>query len=144
MKLLIHPLDKVYITQKFGEHPAVYKKFGMKGHDGIDYKTRYVDSPLARRYVTAAHSGTVVEVREDKTGYGTHIRLYKKGLGLTIYGHLTRSYVSKGQIVKVGERIGLTGNTGFSSGPHLHFEFRKEPLKADNGYYGAVDPLLYI
>lgn len=143
MKLL-YPIDKVFITQKFGENPAFYAKFGLKGHDGIDFRTRFVDSPLAHRYVTASHDGIVADVRWDKTGYGTHIRLYKKGSGLTIYGHLEKSYVSKGQIIKAGQRIGLTGNTGTSSGPHLHFEFRPDPLKASNGYAGAVDPLPYL
>ena len=141
---LIWPLDKVTITQHFGENPDVYKKFGLKGHDGIDLKTRYIDSPLAHRPVRAAHDGVVQQVRHDKDGYGTHIRLFQEGLGLTIYGHLSSVIVNPGQAIKQGQIIGVTGNTGFSSGPHLHFEFRPDPLKSGNGYAGAADPVAYL
>lgn len=143
-KRLIYPLDKVQITQKFGENPQIYAKFGMKGHDGIDFRTRFIDSPLANRKVMAAHDGIIQDVRWDKTGYGTHIRLYLKDFGLTIYGHLSKILVSKGQHVHQGEIIGITGNTGFSSGPHLHFELRPDPLDSANGYAGAVDPMTYL
>lgn len=141
---LIWPLDKVQVTQKFGENPQIYSKFGMKGHDGIDLRTRYFDSPLAQRKVRAAHDAIVQDVRWDKTGYGTHIRLYQQGFGMTIYGHLSKILVSKGQHVSQGEIIGITGNTGFSSGPHLHFEVRPDPLQSGNGYAGAVDPRNYL
>lgn len=140
------PIDKWFITQSFGTNPKIYAKFGLKGHNGIDLRTRFIDSPLGRRYVTASHEGIVEIVRADANGYGTHIRLRGPDRCLTIYGHLTKSYVSKGQSVKAGERIGLTGNTGFSSGPHLHFEYRPAgwEKKTKNGFAGAVDPLPFI
>ncbi len=140
---LIHPLKKIQITQKFGERPEVYKQFGLKGHDGIDYRTRWIDTPLAHMEVFAAHDG-VCDVRWDKTGYGTHVRLNLKGKGTSIYGHLSKAIVSKGQIVKAGQLLGYTGATGFVSGPHLHFEWRPEPLKSANGYAGAVDPAPFL
>lgn len=140
------PLDKWFVTQLFGANPKIYAQFGLKGHDGIDLRTRFIDSPLGRRYVTAAHDGVVEIVRADAAGYGTHIRLRGPDGCMTIYGHLTKSYVSKGQSVKVGERIALTGNTGFSSGPHLHFEYRPAgwEKKSNNGYAGAVDPMPFL
>ena len=145
MKLL-HPLDKVVITQGFGLNPQIYKQFGLKGHDGLDYRTRFVDSPLGRRYVTAAADGVVEIVRADAAGYGTHIRLRHQDGSMTIYGHLTKSYVSKGDKVVAGQRIALSGNTGFSTAPHLHFEYRPAGWEknTNNGYAGAVDPLPFI
>lgn len=135
---LFHPLDKVVITQGFGARPDVYKQFGLKGHNGIDYRTRFADSPLARRYVSSCADGVVKEVRWDVRGYGVHVRIEHEG-GLSIYGHLTKPYVQKGDKVKAQQIIGLSGNTGFSSGPHLHFEFRPYPLKSKNGFAGAAD-----
>lgn len=143
MPKLLLPIDKVYITQGFGANPQIYAKFGLKGHDGIDFRTRFIDSPLGRRYVTASHDGVVEIVRADAGGYGTHIRLRGEDGCMTIYGHLTKSYVSKGDVIKAGQRIGLTGNTGFSSGPHLHWEYRPAGWEknTNNGYAGAVDPM---
>lgn len=140
MSKLIWPLDKIYITQVFGVNPKAYAKYGMKGHNGIDLRTRFIDSPLARRYVVAADDGWC-EVRYDKKGYGTHIRIHHPDGSLTIYGHLTKVYVQANQNVKRGDRIALTGNTGDSTGPHLHFEYRPPKPNQNNGYAGAIDPL---
>lgn len=143
---LLYPIDKVFITQKFGERPDVYKQFGLKGHNGIDFRTRFVDSPLGRRYITAAADGIVEVTRADSGGYGTHVRIRHADGSMTIYGHFTKSYVSQKQLVKAGQRIGLSGNTGFSSAPHLHWEYRSagwEKNKGD-GYAGAVDPLPFL
>ena len=144
--ILLYPIDRVHITQRFGENPLTYGKFGLKGHDGIDFRTRFIDSPLGRRYVTASANGLVEIVRADAGGYGTHIRLRHPDGGMTIYGHLTKSYVSKNDVVVAGDRIGLTGNTGFSSGPHLHFELRLAGWEnnKNNGYAGACDPMPYF
>lgn len=134
---LYHPLDRVYITQEFGARPAVYKQFGLKGHNGVDYRTRFMDSPLGKRYVSSCADGVVKEVRWDVRGYGVHIRIEHED-GLSLYGHLTKPYVQKGDKVKAQQIIGLTGNTGFSSAPHLHFEWRPYPIKSNNGYAGAM------
>mgnify|MGYP003553134487 FL=1 len=145
MKLL-YPLDKIFVTQKFGANPGVYSRFNLDGHNGVDFRTRFIDSPLGRRYVTASADGTIEIVRADAGGYGTHIRIRHSDGSMTIYGHLTKSYVSKGDRVKAGQRIGLTGNTGFSSGPHLHWEYRPAGWEknTNNGYAGAVDPLRFV
>ena len=144
MTKLQFPLDKVFITQGFGENPKMYARFGMKGHNGIDLRTRYIDSPLAHRYVTAAADGWC-EVRLDgSSGYGNHVRIHHPDGSMTIYGHLTKPYVYSKEVVKTGQRIGLTGNSGFSTGPHLHFEYRDNSASPQNGYFGAVDPLPFL
>lgn len=141
---LYWPLDKVFVTQGFGLNPNVYRKFGLAGHGGIDLRTRFIDSPLAHRYVTAAQTGEIEDVRWDINGYGVHVRQRLPDGSLLIYAHLTKPYVQKGQVVNARYRIGLTGNTGFSSGPHLHFEFRAAPIDANNGFAGAVNPLPFM
>lgn len=146
MTKLLWPIDKIFITQKFGERPAYYAKYGLKGHNGLDFRTRFMDSPLGRRYITAAADGTVEIVRADAAGYGTHIRLRHPDGSMTIYGHLTKSYVSRGDKVKATQRIGLSGNTGDSSGPHLHWEYRAPgwEMHRNDGWGGASDPLPLI
>lgn len=138
---LVWPLDKIFITQRFGDNPKTYAPMGLKGHDGIDLRTRYIDSPLGRRYVNAAAAGWCEPRDDKKKGYGLHVRIHHKDGSMTIYGHLTKAYVAYGVRVSAGERIGLSGTTGFSSAPHLHFEYRPPNANPNNGFAGAIDPL---
>lgn len=138
---LYHPLDTIYITQVFGVNERAYRKYGMKGHNGVDYRVRFFDSPLGRRYVSVAADGVVEDARWDRTGYGVHLRVRHPDGSLTIYGHNTKLYVAKGQHVKAQQIIALSGNTGDSTGPHVHFEYRPAHMDPKNGYAGAVDPL---
>lgn len=136
---LYYSLDKIRVTQKFGDRPFAYAKYGLKGHNGIDYGTRFIDSPGGRRYVSAMADGVIEVVRWDRKGYGVHIRVRHPNGALSIYGHLTKPYVSKGDEVLAQQIIGLTGNTGDSTGPHLHEEYRPAGEPSSNGYAGAVD-----
>lgn len=141
---LAWPIDKIFITQYFGGNKHIYKQFGLAGHNGLDFRVRFIDSPLGRRYVTASLDG-ICEVRnQGKAGYGLHVRITHQDGSKTIYGHLTKAYVKTGQKVATGERIGLTGSTGFSTGPHLHMEYRPAGEPSTNGYAGAVDPLPFL
>ena len=147
MPSLKHPMEPVVLTQHFGERPAVYAQFGMRGHNGLDYRTRFLDSPLGHRYVTAAASGKILEMRDEGSrGYGKYIRISHPDGSQTVYGHLYKFYVGIGQQVVVGQRLGLSGNTGFSSGPHLHFGYRPPGWQQNlgNGFKGYTDPLPYI
>lgn len=90
-------------------------------HNGIDYAV-IVGTP-----VYSAQAGRVQVARVDKTGYGTHVRIeHQDGTleRLTIYGHLSRLDVTVGDVIDAHTQIGLSGNTGNSTGPHLHFELR--------------------
>jgi len=95
--------------------------FGMRGwrwHHGIDLDVNIGDP------VYAAFDGIVRVSRRVYGGYGQHIVIrHYNGLE-TLYGHLSRRDVEVGSFVKAGEQIGLGGNTGRSTGPHLHFELR--------------------
>lgn len=81
--------------------------------------------------VEAADDGTVIKVEHFRTGYGNHV-IISHGDGLTsLYGHLSESRVVKGQGVRKGDILGLSGSTGRSTGPHLHFEVRKNGQPVD-------------
>lgn len=117
------------ISQYFGDRPSAYPATG--GHMGIDYAVG-VGTP-----VLAASGGKVVAAGWDTTGYGSHVRV-QHAEGVTIYGHLSAIHVSVGQVVHAGEALGLSGNTGNSTGPHLHFEVR---LGDGSSIKQAVDPM---
>lgn len=150
MNYLRWPLERIEITQNFGVDfrdpktgKLVYASMGLKAHNGVDFRTRFftLDGILGRGKCFAALDGKVETIRFDKGGYGTHIRIRHTDGALTIYAHLSKVIVAVGQSVVEGEQIGVTGNTGLSSAPHLHFEYRPGDIDVNNGYYGAVDPL---
>lgn len=150
MNYLRWPLEKNEIIQRFGEDfinkktgKYYYQSMGLKGHDGIDFRTRFftLGGILGRGKCLAARDGRVETVRFDNGGYGTHIRIRHDDGSLTIYGHLSKVDVAVGQYVVEGQAIGITGNTGASTGPHLHFEYRPKDADTGNGYAGAIDPL---
>jgi hypothetical protein len=120
------------ITQFFGVNPQDYAQFGMKGHNGIDYGLP-TGTP-----VVAAESGQVF-VRSDPPGFGNYIELYSAGYR-TIYAHLKEATVPNGSRVTVGQQIGISDNTGNSSGPHLHFGVKPINPDKNNGFLGAIDP----
>lgn len=141
------PISKVYITQEFGENPHIYQQFGMAGHNGVDFRTRFVDSMSGKRPVYAALDGTVTVVEDQgRKGYGKYIRMKHNGTSQTVYGHMSSFLVLKGTRVMAGGKIGISGNTGFSTGPHLHFGYRPDKWEKNynNGFYGYIDPLPYL
>lgn len=115
-------------TSGFG--PRVHPIFGtVRQHNGIDLGGDTGDR------VRAARSGEVI-LAGQRGGFGNTIVIYH-GLGYsTLYAHLSRIEVSEGQNVQSGDRIGAIGSTGWSTGPHLHFELRIDGK--------AVDPTPYL
>lgn len=122
--IFFRPVPRAFpITQGFGENPDDYPK--THGHNGIDYGV-----PSGTK-VLAAASGQVIlaaldpeTVKDPKAGYGMHVRILHPNNVLTLYGHLSDPLVQPGQMVQVGEPIGLSDTTGRCTGPHLHFEVR--------------------
>lgn len=119
--VLLYPLSNVYITQYFGNTPfASSGAYSGKGHNGIDFR-----AAVGTR-VNAAQSGTVLATGNTDAirgcySYGKWIVIkHNNGLS-TLYAHLSSISVSPGEGVEVGQRIGYSGNTGYSTGPHLHF-----------------------
>jgi murein DD-endopeptidase MepM/ murein hydrolase activator NlpD len=121
--VLKYPVDKVIITQYFGntsfstQNPQVYNG---SGHNGVDFGVN-VGTPIY-----AALAGTVLGTGNTDnacTGvsYGKWV-LIRHANGLTtLYAHLSVIQVSAGDKVTTHQKIGLSGNTGYSTGPHLHF-----------------------
>jgi len=102
-------------------------------HAGIDIAAD-VGTP-----VFAAADGVVEYSEWNSGGYGNLIEVRHPDGSMTRYAHLNRSLVQEGQKVKQGEQIAEMGSTGYSTGPHLHFEVH--PASADGG---AVDPIAYL
>ncbi|MFC8595991.1 M23 family metallopeptidase [Streptomyces atroolivaceus] len=101
-------------------------------HSGVDFQAASGSS------VVAVGAGTVVEAGWGGA-YGNNIVLRMNDGTYTQYGHLSSIGVSVGQSVGSGEQIGLSGSTGNSTGPHLHFEARTTPE-----YGSDMDPVAYL
>lgn len=121
-------------SQYFGENPDWYAPFGMKGHNGIDIPT----TVGTRLYSTI--NGTVTETANDVKGYGIYVKIENDTCGV-LYGHLREFSLRVGDKVKGGDFVGFSGNTGNSTGPHLHFGVFPIPRDRNNGYTGYIDPL---
>lgn len=111
LKHFCMPTTSKVITSNFG------RRWGRM-HKGIDVKVYIGDT------IRSAFSGKVRIVKYEANGYGNYVVIrHYNGLE-TIYGHMSKHLVKENQIVKAGEPIGLGGNTGRSTGSHLHFETR--------------------
>ena len=111
-KSFVLPIDvDIKVTSNFGVR-------GRSMHNGIDLKVQKGDT------IRSAFSGKVRIKGYDRKGYGNYLVLrHSNGLE-TVYGHLSKFIVTENEIVQAGQPIGLGGNTGRSTGTHLHFETR--------------------
>lgn len=105
------PTPSTRITSPFGPR-------WRRMHNGLDLKVNVGDT------IVAAFDGKIRIVKYERRGYGKYVVIrHDNGLE-TVYGHLSAQLVEPNQLVKAGEAIGLGGNTGRSTGSHLHFETR--------------------
>ena len=105
------PTPSTKITSPFGPR-------WRRMHNGLDLKVNIGDT------IVAAFDGKVRIVKYERRGYGKYVVIrHDNGLE-TVYGHVSKQLVEENQLVKAGEVIGLGGNTGRSTGSHLHFETR--------------------
>lgn len=111
------------ITSRFG-----WRAQFNRMHHGVDLRLNIGDT------VRAAVSGIVTKIAYDHDGYGNYVVMTHPDGMETIYGHLSYSLVSQGQYVEMGRPVAIGGNTGNSTGPHLHFEARMGGV--------AIDPTL--
>ena len=99
-------------------------------HGGVDFKVS-TGTP-----VMAANDGVVVGTPYDADGFGNYVQIQHRDGHSSYYGHLASKGVSEGQEVTAGQVVGVSGESGMTTGPHLHFEVRRGGIK--------VDPLGYL
>lgn len=122
------PAPGAEITSRYGNRRDPFLG-RMAFHGGIDFRVS-TGTPI-----NSAGSGIVVHAGRNG-GYGKMVEIDHGGGLTTRYAHLSRILVSKGDSVALGERIGKAGSTGRSTGPHLHYEVRR------NG--NAIDPMRFL
>lgn len=155
-KLTHLPLDHIVITQNFGQNFAdFYLKLGLKGHNGIDLRTKIrIENDSYGSNVYAMHDW-VCKWAGEYEGYGINVLLetIKDYGGIkyqTIYAHLQATNLTTGQSGKAGDLIGYSDNTGkYTTGDHLHIGLYEQDIRGvrqhyDNGFYGALDPAPYF
>ena len=127
------PMAGARVTQLFGPSDLLlepplgpYPHF----HTGLD-----IAAPFGTTVVAAA-DGVVVAVGHSRVGYGNYVVIAHGGGIMTLYGHLLETNVDVGNKVVRGQRVGLEGSTGWSTGPHVHFELRVNDA--------VIDPLPYL
>lgn len=120
---LSSPLEFSRVTSGFAMrmHPILNT---WKQHNGVDY-----GAPIGTP-VRAVGDG-VVEFAGVQNGYGNVVHLQHKGERSTVYAHLSRIDVAKGEHVEQGQSIGAVGMTGWATGPHLHFEVKIDGVQQD-------------
>lgn len=156
-------------SQRFGENATgnlppdhwLIRTFGNyqpAGHAGLDWPC-----PVGTRItatddgvVTWADWGTELPGDDSPAGWASRYYLRKEFLGIgvviehraagyvSIYAHLNRTDLNPGDKIKAGDLVGLSGNTGASTGPHFHLETVPATYPWGNGYYGRVDPAPFI
>ena len=116
------PLDYLKLNSSYGYRTdPVYRC--TRFHDGIDLKCSYEN-------VYAMLPGIVKEVHKGNKGYGNYVILQHGNLEC-LYGHLSLIAVSENDVVRAGDVVAISGNTGKSTGPHLHIRLRKEGKSVD-------------
>jgi len=131
--ILSWPMAGGRVTQPFGPSDLLLEPpLGKYAHfhTGID-----IAAPFGTT-VTAAAPGVIVAVGHSSIGYGNYVVIGHGSGIMTLYGHLLETDVLVGATVARGQRIGLEGSTGWSTGPHVHFELRVND--------SVVDPMPYL
>ncbi|MFF3887064.1 M23 family metallopeptidase [Streptomyces sp. NPDC001914] len=129
----VDPVAKYSLSASFNQAGGMW----AHKHSGQDFAV-----PTGTN-VMAAHGGTVVKAGPNGAGdgpaYGNAVVIKHANGTYSQYAHLSRIDVHVGQVVSTGQHIALSGNTGNSSGPHLHFEIRTTP-----NYGSAVNPVAFL
>lgn len=127
----VHPVEFSKISSGYGirKDPFTGKE---NFHKGIDYIIP-IETP-----VKSALDGTVFKIENSNTGFGLSIIIKHESNFYTLYGHLSKISVFAGEKVSQGQTIGFSGNSGRSTGAHLHFA-----IKNENGFQNPTKFLKY-
>lgn len=126
-------LDMSKLRYYYGHTAAYTRETGRPFHEGLDFD--YIYEPLP-----STINGTAQVMPFNPGGYGNWVKIVQGAMEV-IYAHLSKHTLKTGQKVKIGDIVGISGNSGFSTGPHLHYEMRwngrhRDPLpwlKKNNG-----------
>lgn len=125
----IWPVNSHYVTSTFGGRSSP-GGIGSTNHKGVDIgRVGYTTD------IHAAKAGTVI-ISQYSTSYGNYVVVSHGSGNTTLYAHMSSRSVTAGQKVAQGDKLGVTGSTGHSTGPHLHFEI------SENGV--RINPLKYL
>jgi len=133
----IWPVDSRYITSTMGGRSSP-GGVGSTNHKGTDIGRVGYTSPIY-----AAKSGTVI-VSQYSSSYGNYVVIAHGSGNTTLYGHMSSRKVKVDQEVKQGDVIGITGSTGNSTGPHLHFEITENGQRVNPLSHGALPQKGYL
>jgi len=141
--VLSRPFDGEWrVSQAWGRNAAFYRQFKydgvpLRGHNGLDFGLP-VGTPML-----AVDDAEVIRADFDPGGFGNYV-LLDHLWGESLHAHLDRVDVRVGQLVDEGEQVGLSGYTGKSTGPHLHFSIRIHPYDREDGWGGFCDPAPFM
>jgi len=120
------------VSSEFGLRPSPFGGLDYEIHEGIDFA-----GPIGKA-VLATANGTVRQAQYDN-GYGNHVKV-DHGYGYTtLYAHLSRTTVQPGDWVERGNVVGYLGNTGRSSGPHLHYGIYRQGQSVNPRHYLGLE-----
>lgn len=130
------------LTQEWGTNAAFYQRFSyngvpLRGHNGLDFGL-----PEGTELLATDH-GEVIEIGYEANGFGNYIKL-RHSWGESLYAHMSVISAQKNQVMAQEEVLGLSGNTGGSTGPHLHFSIRIFPCERSDGWGGFSDPMPFM
>jgi murein DD-endopeptidase MepM/ murein hydrolase activator NlpD len=128
----LKPASNIWISSRYGYRTDPFTRI-KKRHKGIDFS----GPKNTKIYATA--DGIITNTKDSRRGYGKEIIISHKFGYSTRYAHLNEILVKKGQKIQRGELIGLMGNTGRSTGTHLHYEVRLNKRQVDPIFYFAND-----
>ena len=133
----IWPVDSRYITSTMGGRNSP-GGIGSTNHKGTDIgRVGYTSS------IYASKAGTVI-VSQYSSSYGNYVVISHGTGNTTLYAHMSSRKVSVGQYVNQGDVIGITGSTGNSTGPHLHFEITENGVRVNPLSHGAEPQMGYL
>ena len=133
------------VSQKYGDRRWYYIKFGLAGHEGVDWAT-----PVGVKTLNPFQKARVLRAGFDSK-YGWHVVLWDmKQLCAVWYCHLSKILVRVGEDISLGKAVALTGNTGNTTGAHIHVNFvettstggRKNIFNGYKGFLNILDPKL--
>ncbi len=135
-------IGEFVLSQGWGSNPNFYHQFNydgvpLKGHNGLDF-----DMPIGTQLVSI-DDGRVLRADYEAGGFGNYV-LMAHDWGESIYAHLERIDVRAGQTLAAGQGLGLSGDTGASSAPHLHFAIRILPYRRIDGWGGFANPAPFM